>query len=95
MTPEALTPGASMTFRTPRTPEGMRGAILLSILGPVAWLCFTLLYVGFWAPGFSLFQSIVVILVSLLALGGVMGATWTWYGFRRHRGPGAARTGGP
>ncbi len=69
-----------MSFHTPRTPEGMRWAVLLSILGPVAWLCFTLLYVGFWAQGFSLFQSIVVILTSLIALAGVMGAAWSWYG---------------
>ncbi|HTT25337.1 MAG TPA: hypothetical protein VMH90_00040 [Thermoplasmata archaeon] len=56
-----------------------RWRITASILGPVAWLCFTLVYVGFWAQGFSLFQSIVVVLVSALVLAGLMGALWTWW----------------
>ncbi len=73
MTGESMAAGTTMTFKTPGTPEGMRRAILLSILGPVAWLCFTLVYVGFWAQGFTLFQSIVVVLTSLVALAGVMG----------------------
>jgi hypothetical protein len=59
--------------------------VLVSILGPVAWLSFTLLYVGFWASGFTLFQSIIVILVSVIILGGLMGALWTGWGPRyRH-----------
>lgn len=60
--------------------EGLRWRLRVSILGPVAWLSFTLLYVGFWATGFTLFQSIVVILVSVIILGGVMGAVWTSWG---------------
>ncbi len=65
--------------------EGLRWRILVSILGPVAWLSFTLLYVGFWATGFTLFQSVIVILVSILVLGGVMGAIWSSWGPRyRH-----------
>ncbi len=63
--------------------EKMRWQIMASIIGPVAWLSFTLLYVGFWAQGFSLFQSVIVILVSALILAGVMGAVWTAWG-RRH-----------
>lgn len=59
--------------------------LMASILVPVTWLSFTLLYVGFWAQGFSLFQSVIVILVSLLVLGGVMGAIWTSYGMRYSR----------
>ncbi len=57
-----------------------RWRIIASILGPVAWLSFTLLYVGFWATGFSVFQSVIVILVSVIVLGGVMGAIWTSWG---------------
>lgn len=60
---------------------GMRWRVLLSVLGPIAWLVFTLLYVGFWATGFSLFQDLVVVLVSILILGGVMAGIWiTWAG---------------
>lgn len=58
--------------------------MVASILVPVAWLSFTLLYVGFWAQGFTLFQSVIVILVSVILLGGVMGAIWASWGMR-HR----------
>lgn len=63
-------------------PRGFRGRVLLSVLGPIAWLIFTLLYVGFWAKGFSLFQDVVVVLVSILVLGGVMAAVWISWGGR-------------
>jgi hypothetical protein len=64
---------------------GLRWRILASIIGPISWLVFTLLYVGFWAAGFSLFQSVIVVLVSILILGGVMGVLWTAWG-SRYRG---------
>lgn len=66
--------------------EGIRWRMLVSIIGPVAWLSFTLLYVGFWATGFTLFQSIIVIIVSALILGGLMGALWTSWGPRYRHG---------
>jgi hypothetical protein len=52
---------------------------------PSAWLSATLLFVAFWAHGFSLFQSIVVILVSIILLIGVMAAIWVSFGFRQAR----------
>ncbi len=63
-------------------PRGFRGRILLSVLGPIAWLIFTLLYVGFWATGFTIFQDVVVVLVSILVLGGVMAGVWISWGSR-------------
>lgn len=62
-----------------------RGRIVASILVPVGWLSFTLLYVGFWAQGFSLFQSVIVILVSIIILAGVMAAIWASWGMRQYR----------
>jgi hypothetical protein len=59
--------------------------MIVSIVVPITWLCVTLLYVGFWASGFSLFQSIIVILVSTLIMGGVLGVAWMAWGPRyRH-----------
>ncbi len=63
--------------------RGWRRRILASILGPIAWLIFTLLYVGFWAHGFSLFQDIIVVIVSLLVLCGVFAGLWVVWGARR------------
>ncbi|HTW39342.1 MAG TPA: hypothetical protein VMF04_00545 [Thermoplasmata archaeon] len=59
---------------------GLRRAFLATIAGGVGWVCFTLLYVAFWAHGFSLFQSIVVIIVSLLVLGALITGAWASFG---------------
>ncbi|MGA8663603.1 MAG: hypothetical protein WB809_00820 [Thermoplasmata archaeon] len=67
------------------TLTGLKHRIVASILVPVAWLSATLLYVAFWAHGFSLFQNIVVIVVSILVLFGVMAGIWVSFGFRQAR----------
>lgn len=82
--PETASPAAG-TVEIGRRPfdASWRAPILISILGPIAWLVFTLLYVGFWASGLTLFQDVVVVLVSVLVLGGVMAGVWTLWGSRR------------
>jgi len=77
------TESPTLTVQSRKSDLPLRARIVASILGPVAWLSFTLLYVGFWAQGFSLFQSLVVILVSIIILAGLMGALWASYGLRR------------
>ena len=67
------------------TARAVRARILASIVAPVAWLSFTLLYVGFWAHGFTLFQSIIVVIVSILVLFAVMAVLWVSFGFREAR----------
>jgi hypothetical protein len=61
---------------------GLRRRVVASIGVVVGWISFTLLYVAFWATGFSLFQNIIVIVVSLLVLFGVLVAAWVSYGLR-------------
>jgi len=62
------------------------GSIRLRILGSLAasvgWICLTLLYVAFWAHGFSLFQSIVLVVVSLLVLAAFLLGAWVSFGLR-------------
>jgi len=80
---DTATGSATMTPHPRESDFPSRARVVASILGPVAWLSFTLLYVGFWAQGFSLFQSVIVILVSVIILAGVMGAMWASRGMRR------------
>src|SRR2546427_8880622 len=61
---------------------GAACAVAASILLGVGWLSFVLLYAAFWSGGYSLFQSIVIVLVSLLVLAGVLGAMWATWGMR-------------
>jgi hypothetical protein len=60
----------------------LRLRVLVSIAATVGWLSLTLIYVAFWAHGFTLFQSVVVVVVSLLVLGAVLVGAWVSYGLR-------------
>lgn len=57
--------------------------IVASMLGVVAWLLFILLYALFWSGGFSLFQNVVVTLVSLAITALLIGLMWVVWGYRR------------
>jgi hypothetical protein len=58
----------------------LRRRILVSIAASVSWLSAVLLYLAFWAQRFSLFQDIVVVVVSLLVLAGVLLGAWVSFG---------------
>jgi hypothetical protein len=61
---------------------GMRLRVMASIIGGTAWIIFFLLFVAFVPAGLTLFQSIVVIVASILAIGAILGAMWASYGMR-------------
>lgn len=69
--------------------EGPNAPIIGSILGVMGWLIFILLYALFWSKGFSLFQNIIVTIVSLAVDGLAIGLVWLAYfdfsGRPRHR----------
>jgi hypothetical protein len=61
----------------------VRGALVrlvLSVLIPVAWISLTLVYVGFFAPTWTLGQDIVLVIVSILALLGALTVMWVSFG---------------
>ncbi|MGP8159096.1 MAG: hypothetical protein ACLPWO_05785 [Thermoplasmata archaeon] len=60
----------------------IRRRILVSIGATAGWLCLVLLYLAFRATGFSIFQSIVVVVVSLLVLAAVLLGAWISFGLR-------------
>lgn len=55
------------------------GATVLLITG---WLVFLLVYAFFWSGPYSLFQDVIVVIVSLVALGGGMAGVWASWGMR-------------
>lgn len=59
------------------------GPIVLSILAAIVWLVFILLFALFWSNGFTLFQNIIVTLVSLAITGLVVGLVWIVWGMNR------------
>jgi hypothetical protein len=50
--------------------------IISSIVGVMAWLVFILVYALDWSKGYSLFQNLIVTVVSFAIVGLVIGALW-------------------
>jgi hypothetical protein len=70
-----------------RTPEfdlfgSLRRRFLASLAATVGWISLTLLYVAFWAHGFTLFQSVIVIIVSMIVLAAFLVGFWASFGLR-------------
>ncbi|HYB07460.1 MAG TPA: hypothetical protein VEB87_04815 [Nitrososphaerales archaeon] len=59
----------------------LRG-IVLTMVAIIAWLVFILLYALFWSNGFTLFQNVVVTVVTLVITAMVIGLGWVVWGFR-------------
>ncbi|MDV3277796.1 MAG: hypothetical protein LYZ69_04930 [Nitrososphaerales archaeon] len=74
---------ASESLRQSQPPgkyEGPIVPVVLSILGIVVWLVFILFYALYWSSGFSLFQNVIVAIVSLAIAGLLIGLMWMpWY----------------
>ncbi len=64
--------------------------IVVSILGIVAWLVFILLFALYWSDSFSLFQNVVVTIVSLVIAGLLIGLAWVVWGMKYSRRHGSA-----
>jgi fatty acid desaturase len=60
----------------------IRRRVLVSIAATAGWLCLVLLYLAFWATGFSFFQSVIVVIVSLLVLAAILLGAWISFGLR-------------
>lgn len=58
------------------------GGIVLTMLAVIAWLVFILLFALYWSSGFTLFQNIVVTVVTLVITAMVIGLGWVIWGFR-------------
>ena len=56
--------------------------IVGSIVGVIAWAVFILLYALFWSGRFSIFQDIIVTIVSLLITGLLIALMWVVWGAR-------------
>ena len=64
---------------TPRK-AGLFVPIVISIVGILVWLIFILLFALFWSKDYSLFQDIVVFIVSLCMTGLLLGLMWIIWG---------------
>ena len=58
------------------------GGVVLTLLAVIAWLVFILIYALDWSNNYSLFQNIVVVIVTLGSTGVVIGLGWVIWGSR-------------
>ena len=57
--------------------------IIVSVIMAIGWLIFILIHAGFWSEGFSLFQNVVIGVVSFLIAFGVAGLLWVIWGLKQ------------
>ncbi len=50
--------------------------IVVSIIAGIGWAIFILLHAFFWSEGFTLFQNIVIGIISLLIVAAILGVAW-------------------
>lgn len=77
--------GSGMQTANPNTGKGGRyegpvAPIVASILAILAWAIFILFYALYWSQGFTIFQNLIVTLVSLLITGLIIGLMWVLVG---------------
>lgn len=62
------------------TPPGLALRVAISIVVLFGGLIAAIIFAAFFAPSFSTFQKIAVILVVVLAIIAILGAMWTSWG---------------
>lgn len=63
-----------------RTLRAFVWRISLTVLAPIVWLCFVLLFFAFWAQSLTVSQEIIVGVVSVLALFATLVVIWVSFG---------------
>jgi len=56
--------------------------VVISIIAGIGWAIFILLHAFFWSEGFTLFQNIVIGIVSLLIVIAILGVAWVVWAMR-------------
>lgn len=60
--------------------SGFKWRIIVSIVLPFAAIIFLIIWFWYYAEPYSIWQNIAVLLVILLAMGGILGALWARWG---------------
>jgi hypothetical protein len=65
--------------------KGFGWRVSLTIIMGVGWLVFLILWLFFYAGVYNIYQNIAIFIVSLLIVGGVLGAAWAPWGMKHGR----------
>ena len=61
---------------------GFTSRVVVSIVVPLAMMIFWIIWFFFYADGFNAYQNIAIFLVTLLGVGGLLGAIWAAWGMK-------------
>ena len=61
---------------------GFGWRVSLSIIVSIGWIVFLILWLFFSAEGYTMYQNIAIVLVSILVVGAVLGAAWAPWGMK-------------
>lgn len=59
--------------------------MVTTIVAVIGWLVFILLFALYWSNGFTIFQDVIVTIVSLVIMGLLIGLVWVVWGMRYAR----------
>lgn len=62
--------------------SGFRWKVSLSIIVSIGWLVFLILWFAFYASNYTVYQNIAIILVSILIMCAILGASWASWGIK-------------
>jgi hypothetical protein len=74
--------GAPTIIMNDECPEGMGWRVSVSILTLFGLIGFLVIWLFFFADGFSIYQNIAVVMVGILAFVAINGAAWAPWGMR-------------
>ena len=62
--------------------SGFKWRVSISIILPLAAMIFLIIWFWYYAEPYSVWQNIAVLLVTLLVIGGILGAIWARWGIK-------------
>jgi magnesium-transporting ATPase (P-type) len=65
--------------------KGFKSRISVSIIVPILLMLFWIIWFFFYAGDFNIYQNIAIFLVSLLALGGILGGAWASWAMKHEK----------
>jgi len=61
---------------------GFKSRVIISIVIPLALMIFLIIWFYYYADTFNIYQNFAIFLVSILVVGGLMGAIWAPWGMK-------------
>jgi hypothetical protein len=65
-----------------KMPQGLASRIAVSVAIGIAWLVFLVIFLAFYAEGFSIYRNLAIFIASVLVVGAILGPMWVYWGIK-------------